>query len=62
MRKLYSAKELKQFDKLTNDMSSLDQLKRINARLRVNSFIAEHGKDKCDAMFAELTKRDRDAE
>ncbi len=36
---------------------SLDQMDRINARIDIPKFIKEHGKEKCDAMYAELTKQ-----
>lgn len=57
--KPYSEKLLKEFDGLTASLSSPDQLDRINARLTMNKFVAEHGEDVCDAMFAELLKRDK---
>lgn len=48
--------ELKTFDRLIDRTSSRDQLTRINARLEMTTFVNEHGRDKCDAMFAELEK------
>lgn len=51
--------ELKEFDRLTKKASSFHQLDRIHARLEMPKFIAKHGKEKCDAMFAELQRRDR---
>ncbi len=54
----FTAKELKQFDRLTQMMSSANQLERINGRMAVRRFEAEHGKDKCEAMYEELKRRD----
>jgi hypothetical protein len=56
MSKLYTAAELKAFDRLTARLSSLRQLDRIDARLKIDGFVKEHGKEKCDAMFAEIQK------
>lgn len=54
----YTKEELKEFDRLTRMGSSLDQMDRIKSRLSVRQFIAKHGRAKCDAMFAELRRRD----
>jgi hypothetical protein len=58
MTKPYTTAELKQFDRLTNKLSSQDQMARINARVDIKKFIEEHGKEKCDAMFDVLKRRD----
>lgn len=58
-RKPYTAAELKQFDRLTMKLSSRDQLARIEARMAIKRYIEEHGKEKCDAMFAVLKRRDK---
>lgn len=50
--------ELKEFDQITSDLSSLHQMERISARLAVNAFVKKHGKAKCDAMFEELKRRE----
>lgn len=57
--KLYTESELKQFDRLTQKLHSRDQLTRIDGRLKVDAFVREHGKEKCDAMFAVLKRRDK---
>ena len=56
--KNYSPAILKQFDRLTNKLSSPDQLERIMARMKMKPFIELHGKSVCDEMFAVLRKRD----
>ncbi len=47
---------MREFDRLTEMNSSLNQLERIKGRLALRAFIEKHGKEKCDAMFAHLTK------
>jgi len=55
----YTKEELSEFDRLTARLSSRDQMTRLNARLRdVPRFVAKHGQAKCNAMFAELQRRD----
>ena len=54
--KLFTKAELSEFDKLTMATSSRDQMERISARLKLTAFIKEHGREKCDAMFAALPK------
>ena len=49
--------ELARFDRLTRMCSSLRQMDRIEGRLALKKFVAEHGKEKCEAMFAVLQKR-----
>lgn len=55
----FTKAELKKFDNLTMATSSRHQMERITARLALNNFIKEHGKEKCDAMFAEIMKREK---
>jgi hypothetical protein len=55
---IYTAAELKAFDRLTQRLSDRDQMKRISARLYMPAFIEKHGKEKCDAMFEALKHRD----
>ncbi|MER9680816.1 hypothetical protein NKJ23_15990 [Mesorhizobium sp. M0184] len=50
--------ELDTFDQITSLLSSLHQMDRIGARLDIKKFEAEHGKAKCEAMFAVLQERD----
>lgn len=54
----YTPSLLQKFDRLTNRLSSQNQLERIEARCDIKEFIAEHGKEVCDEMFAVLQKRD----
>lgn len=58
MTEPYTKDELKRFDALTNEMSSPRQMARITARMAVDQFVKEHGKEKCDTMFAVLQARD----
>lgn len=51
---IWTEEELRQFDRLVDDVSSRDQLKRITGRIDMMAFIKEHGKEKCDAMCAYL--------
>ena len=58
----YTPKLLKQFDRLTRQLESRNQLMRLDARLiKIPEFIAKHGREVCDEMFAELQRRDRRA-
>lgn len=54
----YTKDELDEFDLLTAKLSSQNQMDRIEARLDCRQFLGRHGREKCDAMFAELTARD----
>ena len=53
----WTDEELQEFDRLVNEVSSIRQLERINARLNMPKFIEKHGKEKCDAMFAHLESK-----
>ena len=53
--------ELAEFDSVTEMGSSLRQMDRIEARFEIKKLIERHGREKCDAMFAELQKRDKKA-
>lgn len=57
--KPYTAEELRRFDRITMQLSSRSQVARIEARMDIKRFVAEHGQEKCDAMFAHLQKRDK---
>ena len=57
--KPYTDAELRRFDLLTLKLSSPNQLHRIEARMTIKKYIEEHGKEKCDAMFEVLKRRDR---
>jgi hypothetical protein len=54
----YTEGELKKFRKLVNGVSSRDQMERINSRLDMRRFVDRVGKEKCDAMFAQIEKED----
>lgn len=51
---MWTKAEINTFDDLINATSSPHQVERITARLDQASFITEHGRAKCDAMFAHL--------
>lgn len=52
----FKADELKKFMKLIDLVSSRNQMHRINGRLEMKNFIAEHGEAKCDDMWQHLQK------
>lgn len=52
----YSKDELREFERLVDMASSRDQMERIEARLGQREFVAKHGKEKCDAMWAEIQR------
>ena len=52
--KTYTKKEFKEFDKLTWDTGSRDQMTRLRARLALRLFIEKHGQEKCDLMFTDI--------
>lgn len=54
----WTPEELDQFDELVDMNSSRHQMDRISGRLGMHSFIAKHGKEKCDAMWEVLQQRD----
>lgn len=53
----WTAEELKEFERLCTLASSPNQVHRIKSRTRMPKFIEQHGKEKCDAMFAHLQKK-----
>lgn len=55
----WTDEELREFDMLVDMVSSRNQLERISGRLAMLKFVDEHGKEKCDAMFAYLNTRDK---
>lgn len=55
----FTAEELSEFDRASWRASSPDQVNRISGRMELRKLVARHGKEKCDAMFAFLTKKDR---
>ena len=50
----WSQETIREFDMLVDKVSSPNQLARIEARLAMPKFVAQHGKELCDAMFAAL--------
>lgn len=52
--KRWTKDEIKKFDRLVDDQGSQNQVLRIAARLELRKFQDEHGKEKCDAMWAHL--------
>lgn len=50
----WTQKELQEFDRLVDMVSSRNNLHRIEGRIDMNKFVQLHGKEKCDAMFEEL--------
>ncbi|HJV75387.1 MAG TPA: hypothetical protein VJ654_14265 [Noviherbaspirillum sp.] len=49
-----TTEELCEFDRLIDMAESENQLDRIAGRIDLRKFVAKHGKEKCDAMFAHL--------
>jgi hypothetical protein len=54
----WTEEELAEFDELVDMVSDRHQATRIAGRLDMGKFVNEHGKAKCDAMWAHLQKRD----
>lgn len=54
----YTEEEFKEFDRITMSQSSLSNLERIMARLDLSKFVEKHGREKCDAMWEVIKKRD----
>lgn len=52
-----TAAQRRKFNDLVALVSSKDQLRRLTARLRLNKFVMEHGKDACQAAFDAETAR-----
>jgi hypothetical protein len=50
----WTPEELREFDRISTLMSSRDQMDRIRGRIEIKPFVAQHGKEKCDAMFQHL--------
>ena len=58
-KKPYTAAEIREFDRVTDMLSSQNQMVRLHARiLAIPAFIKKHGQAKCDVMFEELKRRD----
>lgn len=56
----YTEEELAEFDRITLGTSSRHQLDRVGYRIDLKEFIKKHGKDKCDAMFEEIQRREKE--
>lgn len=54
----YTKELLKEFDRLTMKACSQNQMDRIGAHFDMGRFVEKHGKEVCDAMFAELKAKD----
>lgn len=50
----WTKEEITEFDRLADLQCSQLQMDRISARIAMRDFIAEHGKEKCDAMWNHL--------
>lgn len=50
----WTSEELREFDEAIDNSEDLHQVTRIAGRLAIKRIIAEHGREKCDAMFAHL--------
>lgn len=57
---LYTKAELKEFDRLVDQVSSRDQVTRISGRLAMRKFVDAHGKEKCDSMWNALNAHSED--
>lgn len=55
----WTPEELAAFDRATGEQDSRDQVTRIRGRLAMRRLIREHGREKCDAMFAELLRQEK---
>jgi len=55
----YTKEELRKFKRLYDKTGSLNGGTRVIARLEMNDFVKEHGKEKCDAMFEAITKGEK---
>jgi hypothetical protein len=58
MTKLYTAAELREFDRITMQACSRDQMDRIRARLDYSKFFKQHGGAKCLRLTVALKDRD----
>jgi hypothetical protein len=49
---MFTREQFGTFFRLVNMCGSNNQMRRINGRLNMGSFVEEAGRDKCDRMFA----------
>ncbi|SER36621.1 MULTISPECIES: hypothetical protein [Pseudomonas] len=54
LKPMWTKAEITEFDQLVNAVSSLNQVKRIEANFKQREFVEKHGQEKCDAMFKHL--------
>lgn len=57
----WTAAEFNEFRRLVDGTGApgFDNHKRVVARLDLNTFVAKHGKEKCDLMYADLCRLER---
>ena len=56
--KMFTLKELAEFDRITLEASSRDQVRRIAGRLELAKFKELHGQAKCDALWEMIKQSD----
>lgn len=56
----YTNDEFNEFNLLSLLCSSRNQVQRIDGRMKLGRFVEKHGKAKCDAMWAEAQRRDKE--
>ena len=54
----WTKSEMKEFDRLSWQSCSRDQVERIKGRLDLKAFVIKHGKEKCDAMWADIQNKE----
>lgn len=54
----FTEDELAEFNARTWDQDSRNQVTRISGRLGIRELIQRHGRAKCDAMWAEIKRRE----
>lgn len=59
MSEAWTEDELKEFKRLSELSGSRHQMDRIDARIEMPKFVEKHGKEKCNAMWAHLTAKDK---
>lgn len=55
----FTEAELAEFNTETLKQDSLNNYLRVEGRLAIKRLIAEHGQEKCNAMWAELMRREK---
>lgn len=54
----WTKSEMEEFDRLSWLSSSRNQVERIMGRLAFGEFVKFHGKEKCDAMWADIQSKE----